>query len=78
MTLASLIRYHRQRLDLSPQALADKLGVHVSRIHQLERGIAGGISAGTALEIAKLFKIDPLEILKANPKKRDRREKITK
>lgn len=57
MTLSTLIRFRREAQGLSVTELAAAVGIHPSRIYDLEAGRRGGMSFRFAVLLARELKI---------------------
>jgi transcriptional regulator with XRE-family HTH domain len=58
---AQLVRKTRQKLELSQKDLADRIGVHIQAISNIERAISG-IPASRAKSFAKVLNI-PVKVV---------------
>lgn len=65
MTMGELIRYHRERLELSQEELGKKLDPEVKKaaINKWEKGTVENIKRTHIQQLAKLFGLNPCELM---------------
>lgn len=65
MTMGELIRYHRERLELSQEELGKKLDPKVKKaaINKWEKGTVENIKRTHIQQLAKLFGLNPCELM---------------
>lgn len=63
MGMGEIIKYHRERLDLSQEALGAKLGVNKAAVQKWESGRVENLKRKTIKELADLFEISPCSLM---------------
>lgn len=65
MTMGELIRYHRERLELSQEELGNKLDPPVKKaaINKWEKGTVENIKRTHIQQLARLFELSPCELM---------------
>ena len=70
-TLGQNLRAYREQQGLSQEAFADVLGLHRTYVGGLERG-ERNLTLKSVERIAEMLELDPLELLKEKPRRRNR------
>ena len=63
MGMGEIIKYHRERLDLSQEALGAKLGVNKAAVQKWESGKVENLKRKTIKQLADLFGISPCSLM---------------
>lgn len=63
MGMGEIIKYHRERLELSQEALGAKLGVNKAAVQKWESGKVENLKRKTIKQLADIFKISPCSLM---------------
>lgn len=63
MEMGEIIKYHRERLDLSQESLGLKLGVNKAAVQKWESGKVENLKRKTIKQLADLFEISPCSLM---------------
>lgn len=63
MGMGEIIKYHRERLDLSQEALGAKLGVNKAAVQKWESGRVENLKRKTIKQLADLFEISSCSLM---------------
>jgi len=63
MEMGDIIKYHRERLDLSQEALGAKLGVNKAAVQKWESGKVENLKRKTIKQLADFFEISPCSLM---------------